>query len=272
METKSEEVKKWVDLLRSKAAEDLLHATESGRIGVRTRGAVRVRGSVMPTAQHHVPKVFDALNPVLEAFFEQKKDVRREVVCALGERGDELSIEVLGRIALNEAEWRIRVEIIDVLEKIGGFKVVNILKELARTDPDEEVRARAIHGLGELALKTWKDKLGPAPPITRGEARIPYRVRVRGASPSKSISPEADAILSLLDEIRNQDWSPHVRRTADKTLASLESKSFALPYSWPYKWLALPLHPQNPYWLQSDRFRQNSRPLLLDLPLIPTQN
>lgn len=220
---KSEEIKKWLELLRSKASEDRLRAaTELRSIVVRMRGAVRTRGSLTSPASSEVPKEIDYLGPAIDALKDQKREVRQEVASALGELGDELAVDVLERLAKQEPEWEVRTVVADSLAKIGGTKAVDILKYMATIDPHPNVRARAVDGLGNLAIATWPTDRFPLTTPTRGAVRTRGRIRIRGASPSKRISPEADAILRLLDEIRFKDSSQKVREIADSTLASLD--------------------------------------------------
>jgi HEAT repeat protein len=197
IEAHPEEAKDWVNLLCD---------------SLRSR-AVRVRGPGI-----HRGVVTDQLKPIMEKLIEQHLDVRREVIIILEEQGDELAIEVMGRLAKRDPEWRIRQLIAEHLARIGGPDAVEILKDMARTDPSEDVRAEAIQGLGNMALAEW-----PALAVrTRSVPRVRGGIRIRGAAPSKSISTEADAILELLDQIRFKDLSSYVRDIADDTLASLD--------------------------------------------------
>jgi hypothetical protein len=94
------------------------------------------------------------------------------------------------------------------------------LMDMAQNDLSEEVRAEAIRQLGTRALAAW-----PGLAVrTRGRLRVRGAVRVRGATASKSVglSPQADAILSLLDRLRFRDPSTSVRGVADETLGRLD--------------------------------------------------
>jgi hypothetical protein len=202
-----QEVRRWVERLRQ--------ATEASRplAAVRTRGPQVKQPSRAPRVEE-----IDSLESVIEKLVVQSADVRREVISALGEQADELAISVLERLSKREPEWRVRLLIAQALAKAGGPRTIEVLKELARTDPSEDVRAEAIRVLGDLALAAWP-QLGVR---TRGAPRVRGAVRVRGAAPSTSVSPEADEILGLLDQIRFLDPSVRVRDTADDILGKLD--------------------------------------------------
>ncbi len=93
---------------------------------------------------------------------------------------------------------------------------------MIKTDPHPRPAERALTGLGDLALATWPDKLKAESKVAAVSVRTRGTLRVRGASPSTHISPEADALLALLDEVRFQHPDPSVRATADETLARLD--------------------------------------------------
>jgi HEAT repeat protein len=223
-----EEVKRLLELLRSQAAEERLRAaTELKSMGVNARGAVRTRGAVTQPAARPLEEI--DLTPAMEALSDAQWDVRREVALAVGEWGDKLAIEVLERLARTDSEWRVRATVAEALANIGGPKAVENLTYMVKKDPHPNPVERAMEGLGDLALATWPDSLGPAAPErsgavrTRGGAvRTQRQGRVRGTSPSGRVNPEADAILDLLDEVRFRDPSPSVREAADATLARLD--------------------------------------------------
>lgn len=212
----AKEVRRLLDLLRSQAVQQRLDAaTELKSIGVRTRGAARTRGTVTQSATKPIEEI--DLTPAFEALADAHWEIRQQVALAVGEWGDELAIEVLKRLAYTDPEWRVRVAVAEALANIGGPKAIEILKHMAQADPHQDVRARAIEGLGDLALATW-----PELAEKQREISHPRGVRVRGASPSKRLSPEAEAILELIDELRFRDHSSYVREVADKTLGRLD--------------------------------------------------
>lgn len=196
-----DEVQQWVELLR--------HTVESA---TGTGGTVRARGSR--------PATGDPLEEVLERLMQASAEVRREVIEALGEQGDEVAVEVLGRLAQREPQVECRLLIVGALSRAQVPEGIETLMELSRNDLREEVRAEAIRQLGERALAAWPT-LGVR---TRGAVRVRGAARVRGVTPSKSagLSPEANAILSLLDRIRFGDTSTLVRGVADETLGRLD--------------------------------------------------
>lgn len=194
-ETGHQEIKEWVERLRQAAKVS------------RPPSAVRTRGAATT-----------CLEDVMEQLIAQPADVRREVISALGEQADELAVNVLERLAKREPEWRVRLLIVRALAEAGGPHAIEVLKGLARSDPSEDVRTEAVQALGDLALAAWP-QLGVR---TRGAPRVRGAVRVRGMAPSKSVGPEADAILSLLDQIRSLDPSVRVREAAEDTLGKLD--------------------------------------------------
>jgi HEAT repeat protein len=115
-----EDVQKWVELLRSSVAtERLKGAQELASLGVRTRGAVRTRGTISKPAPSRVPKGVD-FSAVMEAFKDQHFEVRREVAFVLGEWADETAVKVLSEITRTDAEPVVRHEAVRALGKIGG--------------------------------------------------------------------------------------------------------------------------------------------------------
>ena len=216
-----QEVQRLVELLRSRAVEQCLEAAiELKTSGVRTRGVVRTRGAVMHSATQRMEGLDFA--PALEALADAHWEVRREVSLAVGEWGDELSVEVLGHLACTDSEWRVRVAVAEALANIGGPQAVVVLKRMAQTDPHQEVRAKGVEGLGNLALATWPELADKPARDARGPVRTRGAIRVRGARPSKRVHPEAEAILDLLDQLRFYDQSSVVRDAADATLARLD--------------------------------------------------
>src|SRR5438552_3556908 len=164
------EVGRWVAQLRDEGEERLRAATALGRLGVRTRGAARTRGSLSRTAPL---KGLDAaqLAAVLAALALGDVRARREIIFALGELGDAAA---------------------DALVKIGGPAAVGALRWGATHDPSQEVRARAVDGLAALALAE-----------TAGRARGAVRTRggVHGAVRTRSVSDEVAGVFAFLREI-----------------------------------------------------------------------
>lgn len=178
----SRSVKQWVKLLPH-------------QIELKSRfGAIRSRGTV---------KSREARTEFLEEVFEmlmlESAEVRLEAIAALGEEGDPLSFEVLRQIAKSIPQRDLGPAVVTELLKSRQPLAIDILLDLAQSDYDEDVRAEAIHPLGNLALIS-----SPAAGMNiRGTVRTRGAVRVRGIAPSKStgLSREASTILELLDRI-----------------------------------------------------------------------
>jgi len=216
-----QEAQKLLDRLRSQASEERLRAAKELReMGVHTRGAVRTRGAVNQPASKPIQTL--DLTPAMEAISDAHWEVRREVALALGEWGDEVALEVLKRLTRNDSEWRVREAVAEALATIGGAKAVDLLTDMVKTDPHPRPAERALKGLGDLALVTWPDQLRPVDREASAAVRTRGAVRVRGASPSRRINPDADALLALLDEARFRHPNPSVREVADDTLARLD--------------------------------------------------
>lgn len=182
----------WVSRLRG--------AAEGSPRAVRTRGAAEAR-----------------LEQVIAQLAEQPREVRADVITALGDEPDEWAVTVLSQLVRYEPHWQLRLDIADALGRTGGEMAVQTLMYLSERDPMEDVRASAIRILGELAIRSHPE----LNVRTRG-SRVSGAVRVRGAAPSKRVHPEAEAILALLDQIRHQDFSERVRKTADEVLGQLD--------------------------------------------------
>jgi hypothetical protein len=216
---REEEVQKWVELLRSSVVtERLKGAMELASLGVRTRGAIRTRGTISKPASSKIPAGVN-FSAVMEAFKDQHFEVRREVAFVLGEWADETAVKVLSKIAKTDPETVVRHEAVRALGKIGGPTAVEVLTELAQRASDETIRWRAIKALGELALaETEKpeDKKQPEGVRTRGA------IRTRGISSLRDVSEEAKKVLDLLEKLRHKDPSDFVR---DLTSELLEGQS-----------------------------------------------
>ena len=199
-ESTETEIRQWVERLR--------HTVETS---AKTGTAVRTRGSRV------APR--DPIAEVFEQLRQASSEVRQEVIEALGAQGDELAVEVLGRLAQWEPQWRLRVVIVGALAQVQ--QGIDLLMDIAQNDLSEEVRTQAIRQLGTRALAAWPTLVVR----TRGGLRVRGAVRVRGATASKSVglSPQADAILSVLDRLRFRDPSTLVRGIADETLGRLDA-------------------------------------------------
>jgi HEAT repeat protein len=146
----SRDIEKWVEQLRGHAQpERLKAASELGQLGVRTRGGVRVRGSLSESAKARMER--EQINVVMQALSDADADIRREVAFALGEWADDVAVKVLSELAQQDTALQVRVAAVSALSQIGGEEAVESLKRIAREDQHDEARAAAISGLGELA-------------------------------------------------------------------------------------------------------------------------
>jgi len=178
------------------------------------------RGTAIQAAAQPIPaKDFDTL---LAAADDERWEVRRDVVLAVGELGGEGAVEVLERLARTDPEWRVREAVAEALGRIGGPRAVESLALVARTDPHPRPAEAACRGLARLAIAAWPRELGPGSPRAAGAPRTRGAIRVRGASPSRRLHPAADAILRVLDEIRTSHRDAAVRAAAEGSLAELD--------------------------------------------------
>jgi HEAT repeat protein len=218
-ETQRQEAQRLIDLLKLVSEARLRAASAPSEVAFPTRSAVRTRGArcttpIRPVQQLHLAAAFQAIE-------EAHWDVRRQVALTLREWRDEIALQVLERLAKTDSEWRVREAVAEALSTIGGPQAVELLTFIVKTDPHPRPAERALTGLGDLALAAWPDELKPREAAST-TVRTRGAVRVRGASPSRRISPEADALLALLDQVRFRHPDPSVRAAADDTLARLD--------------------------------------------------
>lgn len=210
-----EEVERLLELL-SDRAERLRAASTLGRIGVRTRGGSPTRGTLSAAA----PPRFSAklnLEPLFEALYDERPEVRREACFALGELGDShwegRAIQELVRLATQDPNPSVRAFAAQSLGKIGGQLVLEPLEMLARQDRSEEVRARAASALAAL-LRTTQTTM----PRLCGAVKTKGALRTRGTGRAEE---KIARIRRLLKTIRNTDPSEYVRETAEDNLFDL---------------------------------------------------
>ena len=167
---------------------------------------------------HDSPRFKDALKQVV------KVDVatRAAIPDLVGLAPDQYFWEPLYReMILNDSDREIREKVINSMAKLGGEGQIELLKEVAQTDPDPEPVGAAVRGLGTLAHNIWPDELPEATP-EQLKSRPMMALRIRGASPGEVINPEADSLLEFLDDARFNHPYPSVREVAEETLARLD--------------------------------------------------
>lgn len=135
----------WVDaLLRganpSRAAQQLYS------IGVRSRGAVRVRGSARQAAASRFPRD-TPIGEILRLLQTgAAPEVRSEVASALAELGGPEALDVLQRLILGEnrdTDAGVRSAAVDAVGIIGGPTALSTLKDAASNDADPAIRSMA---------------------------------------------------------------------------------------------------------------------------------
>ncbi len=138
------EVRFWVDaLLRGErpaaAAEELY------RIGVRTRGAIRTRGSMQAPAAPRFPTGTD-LQGILKKLKQKDARLRAAVASALAEwGGEDEALDALARLAVGKGrdiDPAVRGAAVDAIGVIGGPRAEELLTRAAEDD-DPTVRSTA---------------------------------------------------------------------------------------------------------------------------------
>jgi hypothetical protein len=121
-------------------------AQELYSIGVRTRGAVRTRGS----AQKAAPSRFPPDTPIAEILRllkdEAPPEVRSGVASALAELGGPEALDVLMKLVVGEqrdSDPAIRAAALDAIGIIGGPEAINILEQVIASEDDATLKGMA---------------------------------------------------------------------------------------------------------------------------------
>jgi hypothetical protein len=152
---------------------------------------------------------------VLEKLREQPAEVRGEVAFALGEAGGEDIVQPLAQLA-KDPESSVRLISADALGRIGGPEAVQALISIAKSDPNEDVRALAVEALGSLAIHEQK-----------AAVRLRGAIRTRGKAPTRPAALGGADVRSLtetLGGIAQEDPSSHVRDTVHTVLTMLRNR------------------------------------------------
>lgn len=138
-------VRFWVEALL-KGADPAHAATELQSIGIRTRGAVRTRGSMSRPAPSRFPAGTDA-NEVLR-FLQREAEphLRRRVAAAVGEWGGPEALKVLSGIVVGpnrDVDPGVRSAALSAIAIIAGPESLTILEGVEAHDEEGAVRALA---------------------------------------------------------------------------------------------------------------------------------
>jgi len=141
-----EKVRFWTDaLLHGRNPEKAAH--ELYAIGVRTRGAVRTRGSVSHAAPSRFPSDIDN-KPILEMFqTDTSPSIRITVASALAEMGGQEAIPILRRLVIGterDEDVGVRAAALDAIGFIGGPVALEVLETVVMNDPDPSIQGIAI--------------------------------------------------------------------------------------------------------------------------------
>lgn len=140
-----------------------------------------------------------------------------QVLVALGEIGDDRSIDIILQRLDATTDEHLRASIVDVLEDIESVRVAERLQSLATSDPSERVRLTAIDALSD------QDTVDPLP-LLRALANDPNelpRIRIKAMDELTDREP-ADIVsfLTALADTENDD----VAEEAIDELSDLESR------------------------------------------------
>jgi len=211
-------VKLWLDRLRNgSVAEREQAASELSRNHIRSRGAVRTRGSARAPAANDFPNDIheDAMSALLAAMQDQSPSVRREVAFAIGEWGNRDAAAILSQILLGDQqdpEEEVRRAAVAALGTIGGPTAMDGLSQVAGSDASESVRYDALAALTELGIQQQS--------ASNVAARHPPRVR--GSIPTRPRAPESQSVVTTLQLIRDDESEKrHIRRMAENALGTL---------------------------------------------------
>jgi hypothetical protein len=154
---------------------------------------------------------------VLRDLRHSNPEVRRQVVYAVGEWGDEFAARIIAALLIGsekDTDESSRRAAVSALGNIGGPEAVRALRIAAESDNSEAVRYDAISMLATLALQAY--------PQPSARARGAVRTR-RAAVPREDLSQGAREILTTLISIRdNAKEKEYLRKFAEKTAAALQ--------------------------------------------------
>lgn len=154
-----EEVKLWLARLQRESESDRVQAaSELSRLRLRTRGAVRTRGTLSRSAPAEFPAaVPGGLSQILTVLQQERSPaVRREVAAAVGAWGGARAAAILSALVTGseqDSDESVRRAGVRALGLIGGREAVQALCAAAEHDQAEAVRREAIGALADLALQ-----------------------------------------------------------------------------------------------------------------------
>lgn len=147
------EVRFWVDAL--------LRGTDSGQaarellsIGVRTRGAVRTRGSAHAAAPTRFPSDTQVSDILRTLETEASAETQRAVAGALAEFAGENALDVLDAMLRRQTDPTVRAAAVDAIGIIGGERAVQMLDSVISSETDPALREMAESSKQALGRKT----------------------------------------------------------------------------------------------------------------------
>jgi HEAT repeat protein len=213
------EIRRWVDRLIASAGNDRRRAAEElGRLGVATRGSVRTRGSLGEPARNRLPDP-DKLAGLTEAMWDNDKDIRCQIVRALGEWGGSAAASTLARLAESEEDEDVRLYCVTALKTIGGPEAVRALCNIVDRGRETE-RDTAIAALEELATGgRLEDTQRPLDLLPSQPGQSREAIRTRGALPGEQTGGQSvDLFASVSSALRRlvdqKGTSPYLRHRA----------------------------------------------------------
>jgi HEAT repeat protein len=139
------QVRFWVDAL-VKGPDPARAAHELHSIGVRTRGAIRTRGSAVAPARSRFPTGTDVTQILATLQTRTSPHLRIGVAAALAEWGGSEALGVLRRIAVGEhrdPDPAVRAAVLDAVSIIGGPEALHVLADASASEDDADLKRTA---------------------------------------------------------------------------------------------------------------------------------
>jgi hypothetical protein len=218
-----QDVSQWLERMLTGAGEDRKRAAmELSRLGVRTRGSIRPRGTLDMSPNNRLPdpeKIADAL----QCLEDGDQAVRSQVALALSEWGGEETAAAIRRILESDPNESVQLYCITALRTIGGPTSAEGLRKAA-VNGTEAVRDAAISAVEDLATggrvdctegpdRTQQSKSSAG--HTRGDIRTRGAAHTRGTGQADLVNHIADTLQTISNE---QGASDYLRLRAEEVL------------------------------------------------------
>jgi len=208
------EVQKCIERLHSTTSKQRQQAAaELVRLGIRIRGAIVPRGTVVLPAKSRFPE--PSMQRELQVHLSDVDPaVRQEVALAMGEWGDEQAAQALTSLLLKSRDQNedVRMACVVALKMIGGSTAVATLAQTATQDPSTDVCFAALAALEELGAGGWTDVTDRPPWTSRATS-----------DGSKLSNTTLDEPIMALARLRDNETVPkYVRQKAMDVLTYIQ--------------------------------------------------